>query len=223
MTRGGPAGGARLTRAEKQRQTRACLLRSAARLFARHGLDGASVDDVAADAGLTKGAVYANFASKQDLFLAMLEERFAERLAQLETLTAAEAGLEEQARSAGLDFARYVSADPGWERLFFEFAALAARDEAFRVELVARYRMLRAGIAAVFERRLSELGARSPVPVDRLALMTFSLANGFALERLLEHEAVPEELFGDALVLLLAGARAVAPEAPAEVLGSTSL
>ncbi len=212
--------GARLTRGEKQRQTRDCLLRSAARVLAHHGLHGASIDDIAADAGFTKGAFYANFASKHDLFLAMLEERFAERLAQLETLTGAEARLEDQARSAGGEFARYVSGDPAWERLFFEFAALAARDETFRSELVERYRALRAGMADIFQRRLAELGLRSAVPVDRIVLMTFSLANGFALERLLEPDAAPEELFADTLVLLLEGVRALT--AQNEVLGSPS-
>jgi AcrR family transcriptional regulator len=212
--------GPRLTRGEKQRQTRACLLRSAATVLGRRGLHGASIDEIAADAGFTKGAFYANFESKQDLFLAMLDERFAERLAQLEALTGAEDRLEDQARSAGGEFARYVSADPAWERLFLEFAAHAARDDAFRAELVERYRALRAGMAAIFERRLSELGVHSPVPVDRLVLMTFSLANGFALERLLEPDAAPEELFGDTLVLLLEGVRAMA--AQNEVLGSPS-
>ncbi len=205
-----PAAAPRLTREERQRQTRSCLLRSAAKVFARRGLEGASIDEVAADAGFTKGAFYANFASKQDCFLAMLDERFAERVAQLEALTAAEDGLEQQVRSAASDFTRYLSSDRDWERLFFEFAAYAARDEAFRVELVKRYRGLREGMAAVFERRLSELGVRSPVPVEQLVLMTFSLGNGFALERLLEPEAAPAELFSDALVLLLQGVRAQA-------------
>ena len=200
----------RLTREEKQRQTRSCLLRSAAKVFARRGLEGASIDEVAADAGFTKGAFYANFSSKQDCFLAMLDERFAERLSQLEALTAAEDHLEDQARSAAADFTHYLSADRDWERLFFEFAAYAARDEAFRVELVKRYRTLREGMAAVFERRLSELGVRSPVPVEQLVLMTFSLGNGFALERLLEPELAPAELFSDALVLLLQGVGALA-------------
>jgi len=213
------SGGLPRTRAEKQLQTRQRLLSSAASVFARRGLRGASIDEIAAEAGFTKGAFYANFKSKQELFLSMLEQRFAERLSQLEALTGGGQRLEERARSAGGEFARYLSADPAWERLFFEFAAHAARDESFRVELVERYRALRAGMAAIFERNLAELGVRSPVPMEQLVLMTFSLANGFALERLLEPDAVPEALFGETLVLLLAGVRAMAEE---QHLGSPS-
>ena len=70
----------RLTRKQRQEHTRSCLLEAAGRVFARRGLTQASVDEVAADAGFTKGAVYANFGSKEELFLAMLDVRFAHRL-----------------------------------------------------------------------------------------------------------------------------------------------
>src|ERR1700679_3861070 len=70
----------RLSRKEKQAQTRSCLMRSAAKLFAQRGFRDASIDDVAEDAGFTKGAFYANFASKEELFLAMLDEHFARRV-----------------------------------------------------------------------------------------------------------------------------------------------
>src|SRR5438105_15844263 len=65
----------RLTRAESQARTRAHLLEAAAEVFARRGFHGASVEEVADVAGYTKGAVYSNFASKDELFLAVLEGR----------------------------------------------------------------------------------------------------------------------------------------------------
>ena len=70
-----------LSRKERQAHTRHCLMESAARVFKRRGLEGASIDEVASDAGFTKGAFYANFKSKEELFLAMLDQRFAERVA----------------------------------------------------------------------------------------------------------------------------------------------
>lgn len=200
------------TRQERRLETRRCLMRSAAKLFARHGLDGASIDDVAADAGFTKGAFYANFSSKEELFLVMLEERFADRLADIERVAAGGADVEEQAREVGVDFARNLTGDPDWQRLFFEFATRAMRHEPFRAELVERYRELRAGIAELFERRLGELGLESPVPPETLSLMTFAMANGFALEHLLEPDDAPEGLFGDMLVVFFAGVRALAGE-----------
>src|SRR6516225_6093976 len=61
--------------------TREHLLQAAAVVFARDGFHGASLDDVAATAGFTKGAVYSNFKSKEDLFLAVLDERIERQLA----------------------------------------------------------------------------------------------------------------------------------------------
>ncbi len=184
---------------------------AAAEVFSERGLQHASIDEVAARAGFTKGAFYANFASKEELFLAMLEERFAERLEQIERLSRTDSGLEEQAREAGEDFARHVAGDPGWQRLFFEFAAHAGRDEAFRRELVRRYSDLREGLAAIFARRAEELDMQLPVTPAALALMTFAMANGFALERMLEPAVAQEELYGTMLAIFAAGLRALAP------------
>ena len=62
-----------LTRAERKLETRAAIIHAAARLFARHGIEATSIDAVAASIGLTKGAVYGSFASKQELIEAVAE------------------------------------------------------------------------------------------------------------------------------------------------------
>ncbi|HEY0217773.1 MAG TPA: helix-turn-helix domain-containing protein [Cellulomonas sp.] len=64
-------------RREKVDQTRADLLAAGARAFARQGYEGSSVGDIAADAGYTKGALYAHFGSKNELFLAVAREQIA--------------------------------------------------------------------------------------------------------------------------------------------------
>lgn len=202
----------RLTRKEKQAHTRSCLMNSAARVFARRGLQSASIDEVAEDAGYTKGAFYANFKSKEELFLAMLDERFAERVEQIDATMASGDDPKQQAHQAGVEFVRYVSADPDWQRLFFEFAAYAGRNEDFREELVTRYRALRAGIAELLARRAEELDKEFPLPVDQIALMTFAMANGVALENLLEPEAVPADLYGTMLMVFFTGLHTLAEE-----------
>src|SRR5918911_418249 len=70
----------RLTRAEATAQTREQLLEAAERVFLERGFHAASLDAVAEEAGLTKGAVYSRFDSKADLFLAFLDERNAKML-----------------------------------------------------------------------------------------------------------------------------------------------
>src|SRR6202011_6165268 len=102
----------RLTRKEKQAHTRECLMHSAARVFARRGLQQASIDEVADDAGFTKGAFYANFKSKEELFLAMLDERFAEKVEEVERVLSTEGSESEKAMRVGDDFTKMMSADP---------------------------------------------------------------------------------------------------------------
>jgi AcrR family transcriptional regulator len=204
----------RLTRREQQARTRSSLMRSAARVFARRGLHRASIEEVAGDAGFTKGAFYANFRSKEDLFLAMLDERFAARLAEIDRAVDSQGDPRDQALRAGADFSREIAADPDWQRLFFEFAVHAAREPQFRAELVARYRGLRDRVAQVYERRAGELGIDSPIPLRDISTMTFAMANGMALEKLLEPDAVADELPGTMFMIFFAGLAALAGVPP---------
>ena len=195
---------ARLSRKEKQAHTRMCLMQSAAKVFARRGLQQASIDEVAGDAGFTKGAFYANFKSKEELFLAMLDERFAQRIEQIDRVWNAEGDLRDKTRQSGEDFAQYLD-DEEWARLFFEFAAYAARNEDFRQELVTRYRALRDRVADLYRRQKEQMGIDPPVPPEQVAVMTFAMANGLALEKLLEPEVVREDTFGAMLMAFFAG------------------
>jgi AcrR family transcriptional regulator len=201
----------RLTRKQRQEQTRTMLLAAAGKVLARGGL-GAPIDEIARGAGFTKGAFYANFASKDDLFLAMLDERFSDRLAQIERHSGDDGDLDEQVRAAGNDFSRYLSADPDWQRLFFELAVHAARNESFRERMVARCRELCAGLARLIERRSKTLDVELPVDSERLALMLFAIANGFALQKLLAPEEATDELYEQMLGTFFAGLRVVAAE-----------
>ncbi|HWE33470.1 MAG TPA: TetR/AcrR family transcriptional regulator [Solirubrobacteraceae bacterium] len=203
----------RQTRKQKQAQTRGSLMRSASKLFAERGLDNASIDDVAREAGFTKGAFYANFGSKEALFREMLDERFAKRTAEIKRLLAEESSDEEKARRAGDDFAQMLRSDPEWQRLLFEFTAYAVRNEDFRRELVARRRILRDTVAAALRERATELGLDPAVPIEQVARMTGAMAAGFAVERMLEGDGVPDELFGTMLLVFFAGLRVLAADA----------
>jgi AcrR family transcriptional regulator len=195
----------RLTRKQRQEHTRTCLLEAAGRVFARRGLAQASVDEVAADAGFTKGAVYANFGSKEELFLEMLDRKFAMRLADMEAVLRTEAPPEEQARVAGREFLATISGDPEWGRLFVEAALHASRNEAFREKLQGSYAAMRASMAELLRARVEADGIVSPVPYDQLAMMVFAMANGVGFERLVEGDHVPADLFGTMLGLFTRG------------------
>jgi AcrR family transcriptional regulator len=205
----------RLTRAERKEDTRARLLASAARVFARRGFHAASVEEVAEDAGFSKGAVYSNFESKEDLFLAMVEARFQDRLAAIRAAVAEPGAPGEQAKRSGDSFIRTLAADPEWPAVFMEFWAYAQRDPSVRRRFAAQVGALRSAVAEILASRAAELGTELPLPAEQLATMTFAMATGFAMERQLDPGAVPDELFGTMLEVFFAGVRerAAAPVA----------
>jgi AcrR family transcriptional regulator len=196
----------RLTRKERQEHTRRCLLEAAGRVFARRGLTQASVDQIAADAGFTKGAVYANFGSKEALFLEMLDQRFAGRLAEMERAMASDEPPEVQARAAAQDFIDYLTADPDWKLLFYEAALQAARDEAFRAKLQEHFATMRARMAGLLEARAAAGGFDPGVPFDELATMIMAMANGIGFEAMIDPAAVPDDMFSTMLEIFTLGA-----------------
>jgi AcrR family transcriptional regulator len=201
----------RPTRVERQAETRAALLRSASRLICRQGMDGASIDRIAVEAGYTKGAFYANFASKEELFLVMLEEKFAVELERLEFAMGGSGEPADEARQAAEGFLTYVDRDPEWPRLYQEFAAYAARNAVFRAEFASRQRTLRARMAEVFARWASAHGVDPVIPHDDVAAMTFFMADGFLLDRIIDPE-LNDALYATMCEVFLRGLAAMAEE-----------
>jgi AcrR family transcriptional regulator len=207
---------ARLTRKESQALTRSKLIEAAGRVSASRGLERATVDEVAGAAGYTKGAFYANFKSKEELFLAMLDERFGRRLDEIDRVLDSGASVEDQARQAGRDFSEFLATDPEWSRLFFEFAVQAMRDEEFRQELVTRHRTVRSRIAEGFRAHTDTLGGEPPIPAEHVAMMTYAMGDGFALARILEPEDIPDDMFGTMLAVFFTGLATMTREAAAQ-------
>ena len=204
-----------LTRKEKQARTRAKLMRSAARLFCRQGLEQASVEDIAQDAGFTKGAFYSNFKSKEELFLAMLDEKFGEQIERIESALQSDEAPDEAARHAGEAFVRSIRADREWERLYFEFVAHASRNEEFRQEFLTRCRAMNERLEEVYRRWHDRVGITAPMPLRDITLMISMMADGFLLWERLD-PSLDEEVFGTMLAIFMQGLGAIAQEqAPA--------
>jgi AcrR family transcriptional regulator len=199
----------RVTRAQRGAATRAALLRSASKSICELGMHGASIDLITERAGYTKGAFYAHFASKEELFLAMLEEKFAQELERLDTTMVGSGDATDEAREAAGEFLRYVDRDPEWPRLYQEFAAHAARNEDFRVRFAARQRELRDGIAHVFARWADSLGVESPFDPGDIAAMTFFMADGFLIDRIID-PALEDSLYATMIEVFLRGLLAMA-------------
>src|SRR4051794_17936580 len=142
---------ARLTRAQRRQQTRARLLDAAGQVFARRGLHAATIDEVADAAGYTKGAVYSNFATKDELVLALLDQHRAAQLQKLEALDAIESS--EELRAALRDWTDQEPAARDFGVLMIEFSLYAMRNPAAHAELAARYRQVRGRLAELISRR----------------------------------------------------------------------
>jgi AcrR family transcriptional regulator len=139
---------ARMTRAESQAQTRAQLVGTAKRLFFEDGYHPTSLEKVADAAGYSKGAVYSNFRSKDELCTAVLDEIRAQRLGEVLEIIGRP---DTPSRTDALrDWAERVIGDPGWTSLEVEFAVHARRNEQLRTDLAARLhdilQMLTAGV-----------------------------------------------------------------------------
>lgn len=203
----------RLTRAENRLRTRGALVDTAERLFIERGFHSTSVEDVAEEAGFSKGAVYSNFESKDDLFLAVLAKRVDSRAMDIEPGIDRRADLDDQVSEAGQGFFDVFLGDPGWSLLLIEYAAHAARHPELRAGLAARNRRIRADMARLVDEHLEALGLEAPVSSDTLALILFALGNGIIMEKLVDDEAVGGDTFGAALGLMLAAVQPRVSEA----------
>src|SRR5262245_52051259 len=106
-------------RQRRQEQTRSELLDAAARVFARRGYHRAGLDEIAAEAGYTTGAVYSNFRGKEELFLALADRQVDQRIDEIRAVAdAAEAG-DEAGQRAGAQFLALLEREPDWPLLFY--------------------------------------------------------------------------------------------------------
>ena len=193
-------------RGERRLITRAHLLDAAERVFARDGLRGASVDTIALEAGYSTGALYSNFKGKEDLFLTLVEERIDPRLAKV--YEALEVDFADGAPP--LEAARRFVAMLRHERdaflLLIDFWGQAVRDPKAAERFAERHARLRAIIARLLN-SAADRQNEATLPPEQLATILIALANGFAIERLANPDAVPDDLFGHAMGALLRGTR----------------
>lgn len=184
--------------ADQYPHTRDRILAAASRVFARYGYDGATLDQVAADAGLTKGAVYWHFASKSDLFLALLEENVRRGSRESAQAVRGRADIPDRVQRLAAILADQFAAgqaNPDWPRLFLEFAASAGRDPAVRERLGELYGATYEIIAGLL-RQAQEAGelAAEPDPFA-LAVLFKSLLDGLLLAWLVDPGRIePERL-----------------------------
>ncbi|NHC22908.1 TetR/AcrR family transcriptional regulator [Nocardioides sp. IC4_145] len=187
-------------------EVRRALLDAAARTFARQGIDGASLDDVAAAAGFTKGAVYSNFGSKEGLVAALVDDRVSAYLdLGLAAVDDPAATLPERARALGDRLTAASDEQHDWHLLFLELWQRAVRTGRTDDSFVRRHGELRAAVAEAVAAHAEQAGAELPLPAASVATLLLALSNGLAIERMTDPAAVPDDLMGRVLALLVGG------------------
>ncbi len=205
-------------RDEQRALTRRRLVDSAELVFARNGFHGATVEEIAHEAGATTGALYSNFAGKEDLFLALFEERIEADMGEYAEIVQAGTTLQEQARGAADHWMKILRERPNYFPLLIEFWSYAIREPRLRERLGGRFAALRSGSAKVASEGAKRWGlSASPEAGERLGLFINALGNGLALEKLVDPDAVPDALFGDLLALIFQAFEALIREHPSAV------
>jgi AcrR family transcriptional regulator len=147
------------------RASRDEILDAALRVFARRGYREAGVDEIAADAGYSKGALYWHFSSKQELLLALLDERVDARMRELVALLESAPPERDMSVEASREFARRLGAQRELMQLEREYWTLAIRDPDLRARYAERQTELRNALARALEARARHLGSPAmPMP-----------------------------------------------------------
>jgi AcrR family transcriptional regulator len=183
--------------------TRQALLTAAVTVFARRGIARTSLSEIAAEAGLTKGAVYSNFASKDELLLAIMENHLIERMRSATVVFDGELSTPDALRNAGARLLASMVADATWHQLLLEYWTLAVHDETVMSRLAAKRRELHATVAHAIATAADVYGVLLPITADELTVTLMALSNGYAVERSIDESAVPDDLFEKVLTLLV--------------------
>jgi AcrR family transcriptional regulator len=196
----------RRARAER-RDGREALLRAAVEVLSERGFRDASVDEIAARAGYSKGAFYWHFPSKDDLFFALVDERIDRRWRETIALLESAGPERDMAPEASRRFGELLREQRELLLIDHEYWSLAVRDEELRARYAERQASLRRALARAIAARLEHLGAPR---VDRagaeaMATAFIGLTRGLAAENLIDPEAVPARVLSETLALVYAG------------------
>jgi AcrR family transcriptional regulator len=194
----------RLTRGERKERTKSDLVAAARTVFMRCGFHAASLDEIAEEAGYTKGAVYSNFGGKDELFLAVLDAHFRERASRYVDLVLDHDAIDDSYRAVARFWREANEREPEWSRLVMEFLAHASRHEPLRqAALEVRERTLDA-IAAVIDALADRHGVEFTLPTREIARGGGALNRGMAIEQLLDPD-LPREVFEEMHVAYMQG------------------
>jgi AcrR family transcriptional regulator len=190
---------------QRKEETRVRILEAGYRVFARRGYEAATVDEITAECGIAKGALYGHFASKEELFRTILVEHVRRRAA--ETASRLEPGLPLHESILRIIEASWATCrtDPIWSPLLMEFWALAGRDEWGRETVAALYDHCSTALARFLSGAQHAGLVRADVDVHRAARLLLALNDGLVLQWQTQPDKVDPEEFLDPMADMITG------------------
>jgi AcrR family transcriptional regulator len=193
----------RMTREQSRANTRERLLAAARSAFARSGFHGASVEEIASEAGFSTGALYSNFDGKEDLFLVLMEREIDKHQREIAEAVRAQASMSARARGGAQQWMTMIDREPELLLLFMEFWAYGVRDARMRPRVAEQFARVRVLLTQLIVDGVRDFDLELDMPAEHLAVVIDALADGIARQKLADPDAVPDDLMGKVLALLL--------------------
>ncbi|MFJ8530390.1 TetR/AcrR family transcriptional regulator [Bacillus sp. NPDC094106] len=197
----------RLTQEERKKETRQLLLESAVETFAKLGFHGASVDKIAEHAGFSKGAVYAHFHTKEDLFLAIVEQQMNLYVRNIRQVIGQQQSLSHFIETMDEYFDSVRQQTQTWSMLSMEFLLYAMREESVRHKWSNMITEAVKQISKAIESLLLKENYKSTLSAEEIAWTMLSLENGMSIFYHISQNHIPLDLYGKALQNMLLSSR----------------
>ncbi|NNJ11511.1 TetR/AcrR family transcriptional regulator [Chloroflexales bacterium ZM16-3] len=197
-----------MPRPDVSEERRAQILDAALRVFARQGLYETRMDDIVAESGLSKGALYWYFKSKDAIITAILEQLFAGSMGGLDALVESTEPADVCLTALASGIAEDIATTTQLRPVLFEFYAIAGRDEGVRQFLKGYYDQFMTAVESIVRRGVAE-GTFRPVDSATAAAVIVATFEGLLLLQIID--PTPGEIgqrFAAAAALLFAGMRA---------------
>ncbi len=207
-TRKPPASPSRNQPISRQRArteaTRRKLLAAAELIFSRVGFEAARLEDIAAEAGYTRGAFYANFDSKEDIFFELKERWVGERITEVNALLDRHETPQRRLEALRDHYAQFAH-DRRLALLSLEFKLFSIRHPEAHARLRARSRALLSCGGEILQRIAKSVGVKLPVSSESAATALGAFSHALLLEHLVDPKSISQSEIA-ALLKILFGA-----------------
>ena len=182
----------------KRERTRAALVAAALEVVAAKGFAAASLDEIAAKAGMTKGAIYSNFSSKAELLLAAMSAKGLT----LPSARTADMTVADELKTMAHDLAATLRRAKGEETFLAEFHLYALSDPEIRKGIAATYSE---GFSQTGDYLSGLKGPKPSLPARHLAVALQAIALGFMIQSFITPDEITDELIVETMDALAVG------------------